>query len=61
MAELWLDSFPPPRKESWWRKVFVLRPGDVWEQRVNEWGVWDEDALSRWVWDGKKWDELDTD
>lgn len=49
------DSFPPRKKETWWRKHFVLKPGDVWEQRINEWGTWDDDYLFRWVWDGKNW------
>ena len=57
--EPYLDSFPPPKKESWWRKVFVLKSGDVWEQRINDWGVWEPEVLGRWVWDGRNWVETD--
>jgi hypothetical protein len=54
-----LNSFPPPRKVSLWGRLF-RKEGDVWEQRINEWGVWDKDALRRWEWDGKEWVEVPT-
>lgn len=56
-SRLILASFPAPRKVSWYYAHLFYQKGDVWEQRVNEWGVWDDDFLFRWVWDGKAWVE----
>lgn len=54
MAKEYRSSFPPG-KALWWERLFRFRKGDIWEQRINEWGVWDEDYLGRWEWDGKEW------
>jgi len=61
MQEVHLDSFPPPKKESWWRTLFILQPGDIWEHRINDWGVWEPEVLGRWIWDGRKWVQIPAD
>lgn len=54
-----LASFPAPRKVSWYYALLFYREGDVWEERINDWGVWEEDVLGRWIWDGKQWEAVD--
>lgn len=59
VPKVFTDSFSPPGKVSWFEALTRYRKGDVWEQRVNDWGVWEEDLLGRWIWDGKQWEAVD--